>query len=634
MKEKIIATILLFLIFISFSTTVLAAGSETPSGIPLTVLEDFVDEYMAQYIGITSPGAAVVLVKDGKIILSKGYGYADLENRIAVDPTLTIFEYGSVSKLFVYTTLMRLSEAGKLDLYADIRQYLPEGFLRTLRYNEPITLLHIMNHTAGFEDNLFSVLLSSPEDLPTLEEAVRILQPEQVYQPGKVSAYSNYAVALAAYICEQIIGQDYHAYIKEMFFAPLGMNHTSAHPTLIDIPRLTDSKAIGYHARGDGTFKPGDWSYVPLYPAGSVNGTAEDLARFAMAFMPDRDQKNPLFSKKDTLDEMFIQSHAMGPGMTGFSHGFIEWDGEYRGLGHGGNTIAFTAQLNIVPEERFGVIILTNASNELEITSGLTEALIGKRVKPVPTSSDNLPSAHMVEGTYISARRMHYGFLKLYNYLQLLQVKAIDYNLIELKLAGQTSQLVQTHPYLYERVKANGPIFDHHFGTIYFHLGDEGSVQKMSGDFLPVSSMTLNILYGSLVIVILYAAYTLVSLIALFIGFLHHKQKDTKLGSKQKTIKRHHTVLLISGATALVNNAVLIIRMLINNYRSFSEVMYHILLNYPLVALSVINACCIFFFWKKADMTLKQKTFYGTTIAVTCAFYIVLAGWDFFRLLN
>lgn len=179
----------------------------------------------------------------------------------------------------------------------------------------------------------------------------------------------------------------------------------------------------------------------------------------------------------------------------GFSHGFIEWDGEYRALGHGGNTIAFSAQFNIVPEERFGVIILTNASNEMEITSGLTELLIGKRDKTVSVSTDNLPSTHMVEGTYISARRMHYGFLQLYNYLQLLHVKAIDNNMIELKLAGQTSQLVQTHPYLYERVEANGSIFAHHFGTVYFHLADEGSVQKMSGDFLPVSNMTLSILY-------------------------------------------------------------------------------------------------------------------------------------------
>lgn len=220
MKKKIIAIMLLFLVFTSFFTTVLATGGETPSGIPLTALEDFVDEYMEQYIGMTTPGAAVVLVKDGHIILSKGYGYADLEKRLAVDPALTIFEYGSISKLFVYTTLMRLSEAGKLDLEADIREYLPQGFLKRLRYNEPITLLHIMNHTAGFEDNLFSVLLSSPEELPTLEEALQMLQPEQVYHPGKFSAYSNYAVALAAYIAEQIIEQDYQAYLKEMLFTP------------------------------------------------------------------------------------------------------------------------------------------------------------------------------------------------------------------------------------------------------------------------------------------------------------------------------------------------------------------------------------------------------------------------------
>lgn len=397
MDKKITTIILSFIFLFSWTAAAFAAVDETPSGIPLSEIEYFIDDYMAQYIGKTSPGAAVVLVKDGKIIFSKGYGCADIEKGTMVDAAGTVFEYGSISKLFVHTTIMRLSEQGKIDLHADIRKYLPEGFLEKLNYDDPITMLHIMNHTAGFEDYLFDLLFTTPEDLPTLEQSLRESQPMQVYKPGTVCAYSNYAVSLAAYIAQQITGQDFYEYVNDTIFLPLNMDNTSAHPTLEDKPELMDIKANGYMQKKGG-FRPGGWSYVPLYPVGSVNGTAEDLARFAIALMPENGQESPLFDKRATLDQMFSQSYALGPQVTGFAHGFIEWDGEYRGVGHGGNTIAFSSQFNIVPEERFGVIVLTNAAAENAICSGLTEALIGKRDKTVIMGGVNLPDVHEVEG--------------------------------------------------------------------------------------------------------------------------------------------------------------------------------------------------------------------------------------------
>jgi len=159
---------LLVLACLAVTPATALAARETPSGISFAELEAFVDEYMEQYIGRSAPGAAVVLVKDGEIILSKGYGYADVENKLAVDPARTVFEYGSISKLFVYVTLMRLAEQGRLDLEADIRGYLPPGFLTKLKYETSITVLDIMHHTAGFEDYLFDIVYTSPRDLPPL----------------------------------------------------------------------------------------------------------------------------------------------------------------------------------------------------------------------------------------------------------------------------------------------------------------------------------------------------------------------------------------------------------------------------------------------------------------------------------
>src|SRR5687767_10072176 len=130
----------------------------------------------------------------------------------------------------------------------------------------------------------------------------------------------------------------------------------------------------------------------------------------------------------------------------------VLWNGEYRGVGHGGNTATFSSQLNIVPEERFGVVVLTNAAGEMDICYGLTEALIGKRDRSIIVGSANLPDAREVEGAYISARRMHNGFLEFHGYLSLLKVKALGPDKIELSMMGQTATLVQTSPYVFQRI--------------------------------------------------------------------------------------------------------------------------------------------------------------------------------------
>ncbi|MFD2877709.1 serine hydrolase domain-containing protein [Paenibacillus rhizoplanae] len=193
------------------------AGGVTPSGIPLTGLEAFADDYVKEYIGKQTVGASVVMVKDGQVVLSKGYGYADVEQQIPVSPD-TVMEWGSISKLAVWTSVMQLAEQGKLDLNEDIRKLLPEHFLNKLEYDEPITMLHLMNHNAGFEEYMFDMAYQSPEEVRSLEEGLQLAQPAQIYRPGEVVAYSNYGNSLAAYIVERISGQPYHEYVQEHIF--------------------------------------------------------------------------------------------------------------------------------------------------------------------------------------------------------------------------------------------------------------------------------------------------------------------------------------------------------------------------------------------------------------------------------
>ncbi|MHB1317770.1 MAG: serine hydrolase domain-containing protein [Anaerolineae bacterium] len=612
-----------------------AAGPDTaPSGLPLADLGPFVDAYVADHLGTSTPGLAVVVVKDGEIILSKGYGYADVAQGVRVDPAQTVFEYGSVSKLFVYTTLMLLVEQGRLDLTADIRATLPVGFLRRLRFEDPITLLHVMSHTTGFEDVLFDVVLTPPGPEPGLEETLRALQPEQVYRPGTVSAYSNYAVALAAWIAQRALGQDLHAYLLETVFTPLQMDSTSAHPTLDDRPDLLARKAAGYAPDGRGSLRRAAWSYIPLYPVGSVNGTAEDLARFAMALMPAEGESGPLFERRETLDEMLTQSYAMGPGLTGFAHGFIEWDGPVHAMGHGGNTAFFSAQMNIVPEERFGVIVLANAAGEMALTGGLTDALIGwsPDVYGKPVAGEGLPAASQVEGTYIQARRPHNSFLKVYPYLSLLRVSALGPAAIRLSTAGQSGDYVQTAPYVYERVSSDGVLFAHQFRTIYFQMAN-GRVERISGDLVPLPAFhTRPWLLADLLLAALSALFLLLAPVGLGIAALWRRRRE----EGGRGLPHVVTGLLLCGTGLVVNDALLAVRMLTNNYRSWIEMRPQVLLNYPLALGGVVLGVLVAVRWRSVPATGGKRRLAGVALGTVLAVGVVLAlmlKWGFFDLL-
>src|SRR5699024_5723684 len=124
----------------------------------------------------------------------------------------TVFEWGSCSKILIWISVMQLVEDGLLDLNKDIQGYLPEDFTMPNSYDEPITILHLMNHNAGFDDSYTDLMVLNPVKMPTLRQALEQADIKQVFRPGDVVAYSNYGSALAAYIVEVISGMDYREY--------------------------------------------------------------------------------------------------------------------------------------------------------------------------------------------------------------------------------------------------------------------------------------------------------------------------------------------------------------------------------------------------------------------------------------
>src|SRR5580704_2219786 len=186
-------------------------------------------------------GAVVAVVKDGQIVTERGYGYADLDKRTPVDPKLTLFRPGSVSKLFTWTAVMQQVEQGKIDLDADINQYL--DFKVTGKDGKPITMRNLMQHTAGFEEQARGII-SASNNLPSYDALLKQHVPTRVFEVGSTPAYSNYGASLAGYIVERVAHEPFDAYVEHHIFEPLDMKHSSFRQPLP--PELAPLMATGY----------------------------------------------------------------------------------------------------------------------------------------------------------------------------------------------------------------------------------------------------------------------------------------------------------------------------------------------------------------------------------------------------
>ncbi|MBL6853578.1 MAG: beta-lactamase family protein, partial [Alphaproteobacteria bacterium] len=161
-------------------------------------------------------GVVVVAVKDGHVLFQKGYGFADMARRTPVDPEKTLFRPGSVSKLFTWTAVMQLADAGKIDLDADINRYL--DFTIPAAFGKPVTMRNLMTHTAGFDETYRSLLIGDPRVLAPLRQVVMEDIPARSYPPGEVPAYSNYGATLAGYIVARVSGEKFEDYIQRHIF--------------------------------------------------------------------------------------------------------------------------------------------------------------------------------------------------------------------------------------------------------------------------------------------------------------------------------------------------------------------------------------------------------------------------------
>ena len=298
-------------------------------------------------------GAVVTVVRDGQIVANRGYGYSNLEERTPVDPNATLFRPGSISKLFTWTAVMQQVEQGNIDLDADINTYL--DFEIRPYQGQPLTMRQIMTHTSGFEEVIRDLIMSDEvENLPTLEGYLRDNQPERIYPPGTMPAYSNYATALAGYVVQRVSGKPFETYLQDNIFTPLGMRNSTFVQPLPEEMRTAMSG--GYRNVKDGEAQY--FEVIPASPAGALSTTGADMALFMAAHLNGGAgllQPETARLMHETISEQF-------PGVNNMALGFYqEHYGGQRILAHGGDTQFFHSNLSLLMDQNVGVYISVNS---------------------------------------------------------------------------------------------------------------------------------------------------------------------------------------------------------------------------------------------------------------------------------
>jgi CubicO group peptidase (beta-lactamase class C family) len=386
------------------------------SAVPLTAADAaaFLDGLLPSSMAIGDiAGATVAIVKDDALLLTRAYGFADVEKRVPVSAEQTLFRPASISKLFTWTAVMQQVEAGKLDLEHDVNEYLDfkiEGY-----GGQPIKLRHLMTHTAGFEESLLDLLVEDINKVKPLDRALKESVPARIYPPGTVPAYSNYGASLAGYIVARASGIPFEQYIEEHIFKPLKMEHSTFRQPVPEALREHLSNSYGTaSSKKSVPFELGSDA-----PAGALSSPAPDMAQFMMAhlnggLLPGGDEANRIL-KPETMELMHSVANRPAPGVDAMAHGFYEQSRNgVHAIAHGGDLTAFHSELVLIPAAKVGLFVSFNSSGKAnsvyKLRTALYEAFMDRyfpRQAPPQDARPADPKVHAaaVAGPYEGSRR-------------------------------------------------------------------------------------------------------------------------------------------------------------------------------------------------------------------------------------
>lgn len=374
-------------------------------------------------------GLVVAVVRGNTILHLSGHGRAHPPDR-APDPWTSRFRVGSISKTVTYVALMRLVAQGKLTLDDPVNSHLPAALqLPDASGSEPVRIRHLLSHTAGFEDSaLGHLFVRQPERVLSPEDYLVRHRPARVRAPGAEAVYSNYGIALLGAVVAHLSGRSYIEQVEATLLQPLGMRHTSfreplpaGHPAAL--PPAAVTELVQGYRRIDGQFVPGEFEHLAHgAAAGGMSASAADMARWMSMLLGGGELDGIRVLDSRGARNLAMPLHANAPGATPVGHGFLIGQyGTAPAYGHGGATLMFHSQMELLPRQGLGVFVSANSDNARPAVARLARLIIEHlhpELRPAPvTAPAVVVDTRRWSGEYRSNRRNFSSTEKLFSSL-------------------------------------------------------------------------------------------------------------------------------------------------------------------------------------------------------------------------
>lgn len=355
-----------------------------------------VDEVFSDYVKPGSPGCSVAVYRDGKIILAKGYGLANIEENVPIAPQ-SVFDIGSTSKQFTAASILLLEKQGKLSINDDVHKYIPE----LPDYGQKITILNLLNHTSGLRDYLTLMDLAgiNIDSVTTDDDALQIITRQKAlnFPPGSEFLYSNTGFFLLSVIVKRVSGHTLREFATENIFKPLGMTHTQYRD---EHGFLIPNRAMAYDPDKEKNGYTLDVSYFEQTGDGAVHTSVEDLLKWDENFYTGQ------VGGKDFLKEIQEQGKLNSGKTLEYAKGLFIAD--YRGLhtvSHGGAWGGYRAELLRFPEQHFSVACLCNRgdANPSKRAHDVADVYLGSLMKAAEKTG-NGPGTNNAAATVTDAQ--------------------------------------------------------------------------------------------------------------------------------------------------------------------------------------------------------------------------------------
>lgn len=345
-KGQLLPAIVAFLVLFITLLTGIANAKED-------LTEEFVSKFAKEFFpkameekGI--PGAAFVVVKDGKVIHQSSYGVADIASKNPIVPDKTLFRLASMSKLVTATAVMQLAQQGKLELDDEIEKHI--GFRLRNPFETKVTVRHLLTHTSGLDNRAIGTFTTDGGELPSLYQHLKDFCPPVIFAPGTRFSYSNYGFGLLGLAIERISRMSFEDYVQKNVLSPLGMNDTTFDQVHIDKSRL----ASGYFNFKGGK-QPVEYRLLNIPPAGAMTGAVTDFAKFMIMHLQNGQFEGKEILKVETsklMQQRHFQSRKdMNGACIAFDEGTLNG---LRVLSHNGNIPGYGSTMYLVPEKNIG----------------------------------------------------------------------------------------------------------------------------------------------------------------------------------------------------------------------------------------------------------------------------------------